>query len=766
MNAASAAFYLLLAVVLKSLREHGGRIRPAHGRGEGAIVAMLVVEASVLVDGALYPRLTPTAGLLLPPDTECHEHTLRLQRAFKNRTLWAARMVDASAGSVVGGLWGAHFQLGSFDGCLSAGTSSPVGARYCLARLFAADAPQVPGFHPRRQHPHQHYRPCEAGPQQRWDHVTGLDPESDARDALQGCGLVDGSIPLADVLVALCVPESCGAVPLQAALKKSLLRASASDIAFDVRVEEEYCVSHRELQDGQFGLAALFFWTLVLALSAAAVTAPYLGGRLSAWDWRTHVAALARPDAPLSGMDLSALSGVRGVNMVLLLGAHRAFNSAKLATTNQFINTAESRTAPLHALGHHASLLVDTCFFMSGLLMSLSPSVRQGTQDNHNALRATASRYLRLTLPYAMVMLFYAFAMESLGSGPLWKSITMPEAAACRRWWWANLLYVNNYVHGQPGEYACMLQSWSLAVDMQQFVLGTVLVPLLTPASNSANSLPRWSACILAVALLPPFVATLVEGWPPLLVWSARALQNPFAEPMFYSMYVATQFRAAPYVVGVLAGCVMLRFKERSLELNLWDSTRLTWGSLAAMLTLLTSSVLFADLSAPAPPSLVSALYAALCPFAWAAALAVFVVAVTFGQRTAVVGLLRWQPLVTLSRLSYGVYLVHFAVQLLQGGAERAPRNVTVATVFRDGFSDLVIALIVSAWLHLIVEAPVRYLAKSALYGRRLVINVKLCRKRTASEMTASSASPTPTPTPAVLNGIGSIGSAAKVSCF
>lgn len=767
MDAASAAFYLLMAVVLKSLRVEREHRNRAAGRGAGAIVTMLVVETSLNVHGALalYPRLSPTAGQLLAPDTQCHQHTLILQRALKNRTLWAERMLDASARGVVGGLWGAHFHLGSFDGCLSAGASSPVGARYCLARLFAADVTSAsaeraspPGSHPRRQHP-PHYRPCSGASARRWDHVTNLDPESDARDALQGCGLLPGTIPLAEVAVALCVPEACGAAPLEAALRQALTRGPG--VAFDVRVQDEDCVAHSELHDRQFTLTELLFWTVVAALSAAALAAPYLGGAvgaLSAWDWRVHVAALGRPDPPLSGMDLTALSGIRAINMVLLVGSHRAFNTARLATSNQFIHSTESRTSPLHALGHHAVLLVDTCFFMSGLLMSLSPTVRQGSQ---HVLRATANRYLRLTPPYALVMLFYAFGMESLGSGPLWKSIVGPEAAACRRWWWANLLYANNYVHGAPGEYACMLQSWSLAVDMQQFVLAAVLLPLLVPAALALRpaGLATALAAALAAALLPPFVATLAAGWPPLLVWTARTLQNPYAEPMFYAMYVPTQFRAAPYVIGVLAGCAMLRFKERGLVLSRWDSWRLTWGCLVAMQVLLASSVLFGDLSSPAAPALVSALYAALCPAAWTAAVALLVLAVTFGHRSAVVGLLRWQPLVTLSRLSYGVYLVHFAVQLLQGGAERTLRHASVVTVFRDGFSDLVLSVLISAWLHFVVEAPVRQLAKTALLRRRPRLDAEPSRKRTASDKTETS----PPPPPAASSAFCS---AAKASCF
>ena len=75
-------------------------------------------------------------------------------------------VVDASARSVAGGLWGNRFQLGSFDGCLSVGDVSPVGARYCLATLTATATP----CRPQQDH---------------WDHVAQLNPYSDVRDAMQ-----------------------------------------------------------------------------------------------------------------------------------------------------------------------------------------------------------------------------------------------------------------------------------------------------------------------------------------------------------------------------------------------------------------------------------------------------------------------------------------------------------------------------------------------------------------------------------------------------
>ncbi|KAK3910548.1 Nose resistant to fluoxetine protein 6 [Frankliniella fusca] len=405
-------------------------------------------------------------------------------------------------------------------------------------------------------------------------------------------------------------------------------------------------------------------------------------------------------------MDLNAVSGLRAINMLLILGSHRAFNSARLPTANQLINTTESRSSLWHALGHHAALLVDTCFFLSGLLMVLS-----GRQRHPRLLRALANR---LTPSYAMLMLFYAVAMPSLGSGPLWKATTTREAVACRRWWWTNLLYVNNYVHGEPGEYGCMLQSWSLAVDMQQFILGSLALWSAGAAGALLSSSQLWTALVLAA--LPPFAACLAYGWPPMMVWSGRALQNPFAEPLFYPMYVATHMRAAPYVIGIIAGCLMLR--SRGVELGATLTSWLSWGGLLVMFLVLESSVVFADLARP-PGALLSALYAALSPVLWTSALGALVMAVVLGEEGAMARLLRWQPLVTLSRLSYGVYLVHFAVQLMQGGAERTPQHVSVLTVVRGALADLIISLILGTWLYFVVEAPVRLLAKRALSEKR-----------------------------------------------
>jgi hypothetical protein len=48
-----------------------------------------------------------------------------------------------------------------------------------------------------------------------------------------------------------------------------------------------------------------------------------------------------------------------------------------------------------------------------------------------------------------MVIAFYCTMFIKIGTGPLWNEKVGEEVERCRESWWANLLYVNNYVKPQ-----------------------------------------------------------------------------------------------------------------------------------------------------------------------------------------------------------------------------------------------------------------------------------------------------------------------------
>lgn len=51
-----------------------------------------------------------------------------------------------------------------------------------------------------------------------------------------------------------------------------------------------------------------------------------------------------------------------------------------------------------------------------------------------------------MTIPYAFVILWSGIYFENAG-GPLWRHILEREQLSCRKNWWTNLLYLNNYIN-------------------------------------------------------------------------------------------------------------------------------------------------------------------------------------------------------------------------------------------------------------------------------------------------------------------------------
>lgn len=48
---------------------------------------------------------------------------------------------------------------------------------------------------------------------------------------------------------------------------------------------------------------------------------------------------------------------------------------------------------------------------------------------------------------YMVTVFFYAYVLENAGDGPMWKERIGRETEKCRASWWANLLYLNNYIN-------------------------------------------------------------------------------------------------------------------------------------------------------------------------------------------------------------------------------------------------------------------------------------------------------------------------------
>ena len=205
--------------------------------------------------------------------------------------------------------------------------------------------------------------------------------------------------------------------------------------------------------------------------------------------------------------DTAVLDGWRGLSMLLVFIFHLFFTLQELVPFWLFQNF-------YHAT--HWSLLwvwagdrgVDIFFVLSGFLIG-SGLLKEWQASGEILLgRFWLRRLLRLAPVYYLVLSLYW-----LVSGPNAESI------------WANFLYVNNYLGYEDG---AMLWSWSLAVEMQFYVL----LPLFL-LSGFLCSAPfiRWLA-ILILLLLAVFFrvqALYSDDW----LMKAQPWQFLLDEPTF-----------------------------------------------------------------------------------------------------------------------------------------------------------------------------------------------------------------------------------------
>lgn len=159
----------------------------------------------------------------------------------------------------------------------------------------------------------------------------------------------------------------------------------------------------------------------------------------------------------------------------------------------------------------NATLSVDMFFFISGLLTIYTfwRRISDCKEGTFPWFSLTVMRYLRLTPAYAAVIAV-AVVFPLLSSGPLWSETIDAVAEPCYESWWANLLYVNNFVKTEKlvrfehivswiitksrflgsnwvmlvsvllfVTIQCLMHSWYLSNDMQFHVFAVLFILLL-----------------------------------------------------------------------------------------------------------------------------------------------------------------------------------------------------------------------------------------------------------------------------------------------
>jgi len=146
------------------------------------------------------------------------------------------------------------------------------------------------------------------------------------------------------------------------------------------------------------------------------------------------------------------------------------------------------------------------------------------------------------------------------GRGPWWFEVdTYISRTACDKYWWTNLLYIDNFV---PSDYdtTCMGWSWYLANDMQLYIL----TPLFFFAyyKNKVIGIIVISVAIFG-SLLANFLLSFINNYTP---WLPALQRNDSYESVVYSKFYT---RGVAWLIGVVGAWLLRWHESRQVKLKL-----------------------------------------------------------------------------------------------------------------------------------------------------------------------------------------------------
>ena len=421
---------------------------------------------------------------------------------------------------------------------------------------------------------------------------------------------------------------------------------------------------------------------------------------------------------------LACLNGLRVLSMWwVILGHNYAFITTFLSNSIDAYSLIERFTFQPIANGTYS---VDSFFFLSGLLVAYLAFKELNEKGSLNWFYFIVHRYWRLTPLYAFVIFYFAYVMKYTISEPFNFFMEVPKgfgdsAAQCKKYWWTNLLYINNFYpdYGSLAK-SCLGWGWYLANDMQFYVI-------LGPAIVILIKLNKKAGIAVAVMLILACIGTRVG----LVIYYGvndilQAVPNKHQDDNLAKngvMYQRPYTRSSVYIVGMLTGYLLAQTSNRIRIHRLM--ALLGWCiAIASGLSVIYGMYYYNHriLEQTHMTMTASAFYLGLGRTTWGICLAWVVLACVSGNGTFITDILSWKIWAPLGRLTYAAYLVHPIV--IYTFALNLPDTIRYSDLLLVYLfvSNLVFSYIIAFCVSMLVEAPMIQLEKLVLVpgGRKI----------------------------------------------
>ncbi|XP_052816345.1 nose resistant to fluoxetine protein 6-like [Mya arenaria] len=401
---------------------------------------------------------------------------------------------------------------------------------------------------------------------------------------------------------------------------------------------------------------------------------------------------------------LGALNGIRFLSMAWVILGHTYFFASGF-DANLGVFFYDELQKPSFSAVINASVSVDSFFTLSGVLvayLTLRELKKVNGARGLNWFMFYFHRFWRLTPPYMLVIMVGTVLLPYIVSGPFWIEGEFPFMSGCRKFWWTNLLYVNNYVHTDD---TCLGWSWYLANDMQFYIISPlILLPLFYNVFAGAACgfvlIAASTAAIWVIDVNHEYSAQSA------LPFAPHAKDTNFTKNLYFPSYA----RVGPYVLGLFAGYLLYKTNCKLRIPKVMNF--LGWFlSFSVICTVIYSP--YSDERNHILSLQESAAYLSLHRTGWGLAMVWIIVTCCTGHGGWINQLLSWRGFIPLSRLTYCAYLIHPLVMVTFYSSRRQLTYFTQFELIYLFLGHMTMTYGLSFIVSLVFEAPMMGLEKA-----------------------------------------------------
>ncbi|VDO20156.1 unnamed protein product [Brugia timori] len=261
-------------------------------------------------------------------------------------------------------------------------------------------------------------------------------------------------------------------------------------------------------------------------------------------------------------------------------------------------------------------------------------------------------RIIRLWPAYFYTMIFIYF-LTNIFYQELWPEID--HNVQCSKYWWQNLLLI-----GSLFEHRCMGWAWYVSTEFTFYLLSPIF--LLTLGRNQNRGYLLSILCI-ALSDAARVYAMIVYNMPPTqLGWNRPPIYNSNFMEHFMVMYIKPQYRAAPYIIGLLLGHHLAKIQTKNISNKQHSTTFLTCGWILSIFLAFISMYGLYPILTNLEWKIYYLIYGALHRTTFAVAIAWLIYACHNGYASFINTFLSFKLFLPLSVLCYSVYLNHLPI--------------------------------------------------------------------------------------------------------